>query len=199
MSGVTTLHGRQRRVRDEWAPARRTRARGETRDRGAVLVEFALISPIVMLLLFGVIEFGTVFSTTISFRQGVREGARQGAVANFGSTGNCNLHGTTGASSNIQSLMCLTKNRIGGDSNAIYVKVAFDTSYSSGQGLIVCAQRPISSFTGLFSPYLNGKFYKSKVEMNIEQVSGTTETAGAEDVSGIGGTWSWCTAATPSP
>jgi len=163
------------------------------------LVEFALISPIVVLLLFGVIEFGTVFSTTISFRQGVREGARQGVVANFGSTSSCNLHGTTGASSNIQSLMCLTKNRIGGDPNAIYVKVAFDTSYGTGQGLIVCAQRQISSFTGLFSPYLNGKFYRTKVEMNIEQVAGTTETAGAEDVSGIGGTWSWCTAATPSP
>jgi hypothetical protein len=164
-----------------------------------VLIEFALISPIIMLLLFGVIEFGTVFGNTISFRLGVREGAREGVVAKFGSTSSCNLHGTTGASSNIQSLMCLTKNRIGGDSNTLYVKVVFDTTYAVGQGLIVCAQRPISSFTGMFSPYLNGKFYKTKVEMNIEQVSESAETAGAEDVTGIGGTWSWCTAATPSP
>jgi hypothetical protein len=162
-------------------------------------VEFALVVPLVCVLLFGVIEFGTVWSNQISFRQGVREAARTGVVANFGPTTSCSLHGTTGASADIQKLMCTTKNRIGMNASNVYVKVVFDSSYAQYQGVIVCAQSPISSFTGMFSPFLNGKFYKTKVEMNIEQTSGTTETAGAEDVSGIGGSWSWCTASNPSP
>jgi hypothetical protein len=177
-------------------------ARSSTRpcngESGAVLVEFALLLPLILLLVLGVIEFGIVFNNQLSVRQGVREGARQAAVANWGSTSSCNLHGTTGASADIQTLMCLTKNRIGLDSNSLYIKVSFDTSYAVGQGIIVCAQSPITSITGIFSPFLNGRFYRTKVEMNIEQVS-AGETGGAEDVSGIGGTWSWCTASNPSP
>jgi hypothetical protein len=162
-------------------------------------VEFALVVPLVVTLLFGVIDFGVVWSNQIAVRQGVREGARTGVVANFGNTTSCSLHGTTGASIDIQKLMCTTKNRIGIDPSKIYVMVTFDSSYDAGQGLIVCAQGPMTSLTGMFSPFLNGKFYKTKVEMNIEQKSGSTETGGAEDVSGIGGSWSWCTASNPSP
>jgi hypothetical protein len=162
-------------------------------------VEFALVVPLVCALLFGVIEFGLIWSNQISFRQGVREADRAGIVANFGPTASCSLHGSTGATANIQKLMCTTKNRIGMDPTKVYVMVAFDSSYAAGQGVIVCAQSPIKSLTGLFSPVLNGRFYRTKVEMNLEQVSGSSEVGGAEDVSGIGGSWSWCTASNPSP
>jgi Flp pilus assembly protein TadG len=173
------------------------RQRGE---QAASLVEFALVVPLVALLLFGVIEFGVIWSNQIAVRQGVREAARTAVVANWGSTSSCSLHGSTGASTDIQKLMCTTKNRIGISASKVYVKVVFDTSYAQNQGLIVCAQSPITSYTGMFAPFLNGKFYKTKVEMNVEQApTGVTETAGAEDVSGIGGSWSWCTASNPSP
>jgi Flp pilus assembly protein TadG len=168
-------------------------------ERGSSLVEFALVVPLVLTLLFGVIEFGVVWSNQIAIRQGVREGARSGVVANFGTTTSCSLHGSTGASTDVQKLMCTTKNRIGIDPSKVYVMVAFDSSYATGQGMIVCAQGPITSVTGLFAPLLNGKFYRTKVEMNVEQVSGSNETGGAENVSGIGGSWSWCTASNPSP
>jgi hypothetical protein len=158
-----------------------------------------LVVPLVCLLLFGIIEFGVIWSNQISFRQGVREAARTGVVANFGSTSSCSLHGTTGASADMQKLMCTTKNRIGMSASNVYVKVLFDSTYAQGQGVVVCAQAPIKSYTGMFAPFLNGKFYKTKVEMNIEQTSSVTETAGQEDVSGIGGSWSWCTASNPSP
>ena len=176
-----------------------SRERSSREDqRGATLVEFALVLPLLLIIAFGVIEFGAVYNNQIAVRQGVREAARQGAVANWGTTTSCNLHGSTGASTDIQELMCLTKNRIGLNSNSIYVMVTFDTSYTVGQGLIVCAQAPIKSYTGLFAPILNGQFYKTKVEMNIEQAPGS-ETGGAEDVSGIASNWSWCTASNPSP
>ena len=54
------------------------------RDDGATAVEFALVVPILLLLVFGIIEYGLWFSDSLSTRQGVREAARQGVVANFG-------------------------------------------------------------------------------------------------------------------
>ncbi|MFZ5898721.1 MAG: TadE/TadG family type IV pilus assembly protein [Bacillota bacterium] len=51
--------------------------RGET---GQSLVEFALILPLLILLLFGTIEFGRVFSSSLVLTNAAREGARLGAV-----------------------------------------------------------------------------------------------------------------------
>ncbi len=177
---------------------RRFMVRRRRDQRGVVLVEFAIIVPLVVLLAFGIIEFGTVYNNEIAVRQGVREAARAGTVANWGNTTSCNLHGSTGASTDIQELMCTAKNRVGLNSSSLYVMVSFDSSYALGQGLIVCVQAPIHSATGLFAPLLNGNFYKTKVEMSIEKTTGT-ETGGSEDVSGISGSWSWCTGSNPSP
>lgn len=45
-------------------------------DRGANLVEFALLAPFLLLLLFGTIEFAWLFSQNLDARHGAREGAR---------------------------------------------------------------------------------------------------------------------------
>lgn len=50
-------------------------------QRGASAVEFALLVPIVMLLLFGTITTGIVYSDHLGVTNAVREGARYGAVA----------------------------------------------------------------------------------------------------------------------
>lgn len=49
-------------------------------DRGANLVEFALLAPLLILLLFGIIEFAWVFSQNLDMRHGAREGARLAAT-----------------------------------------------------------------------------------------------------------------------
>ncbi len=49
-------------------------------ERGANLVEFALIMPLLLLLLFGVIEFAWLFTQNLDVRHGAREGARLAAV-----------------------------------------------------------------------------------------------------------------------
>jgi len=45
------------------------------------MTEFALVLPILALLLFGVIQFGIVFNNYITLTDAVRAGARKGAVA----------------------------------------------------------------------------------------------------------------------
>ncbi|MCZ6566869.1 MAG: pilus assembly protein, partial [Actinobacteria bacterium] len=60
------------------------RKRGEKR---ANLVEFAILAPFLILLLFGIIEFAWVFATNLDVKHGAREGARITAV-NTPDTGN---------------------------------------------------------------------------------------------------------------
>jgi Flp pilus assembly protein TadG len=51
-----------------------------SRDEGVAAVEFALILPVLALLLFGVLEFGRVWSQYQLFQGAAREGARCAAV-----------------------------------------------------------------------------------------------------------------------
>jgi Flp pilus assembly protein TadG len=57
------------------------------RRRGDAVVEFALIAPVLLLLLFGVSELGRVVDAWVVVHNGVREGARAGArLANSNAT-----------------------------------------------------------------------------------------------------------------
>lgn len=49
-------------------------------ERGANLVEFAILAPLLILLVFGIIEFGWLFGQYNAVRHGAREGARFAAV-----------------------------------------------------------------------------------------------------------------------
>lgn len=51
------------------------------REQGQTLTEFALVLPLLALLLFGVIQFGIVFHQYVTLTDAVRAGGRQGAVA----------------------------------------------------------------------------------------------------------------------
>lgn len=55
------------------------RARAE-REQGQGLVEFAMLVPVFMLLLLGLLEFGFVFDHTMTVSYATREGARSGAA-----------------------------------------------------------------------------------------------------------------------
>jgi Flp pilus assembly protein TadG len=49
-------------------------------EEGAAIVEFALVMPILALIVFGIIDFGRAFYTVNNIISAVREGARYGAV-----------------------------------------------------------------------------------------------------------------------
>ncbi|HKZ19154.1 MAG TPA: TadE/TadG family type IV pilus assembly protein [Acidimicrobiia bacterium] len=54
--------------------------RKDRHDRGANLVEFAVIAPLLFLLLFGIIEFAWLFASNLDVRQGAREAVRVAAT-----------------------------------------------------------------------------------------------------------------------
>ena len=49
-------------------------------EEGAAAVEFGLIAPILVLLVFGIMSFGILFAQTLSLNNAARQGARFGAV-----------------------------------------------------------------------------------------------------------------------
>lgn len=51
--------------------------------RGSNLIEFALCSPVLILVLFGIIEYGSMFNRMLSVQSATRDGARWGATPNF--------------------------------------------------------------------------------------------------------------------
>ena len=55
---------------------RRRQAASDSRDRGSVAVEFALLLPVLLLLIFGIIDFGRAINAQITLTQAAREGAR---------------------------------------------------------------------------------------------------------------------------
>ena len=54
--------------------------RRQPRDRGAALVEFAFIVPILSMFLFGIIQFGIAYDMKQSINAAAREGARTAAI-----------------------------------------------------------------------------------------------------------------------
>lgn len=54
-------------------------------DSGAAAVEFALVLPLLLLILFGIIDFGRAYNMQISMTQAAREGVRVLAVPQDGS------------------------------------------------------------------------------------------------------------------
>jgi len=53
---------------------------GEMRRRGAVSVEMALVAPVLIVLLFGIVEFGLVIKDYLGINQAAREAARTAVV-----------------------------------------------------------------------------------------------------------------------
>jgi Flp pilus assembly protein TadG len=55
-------------------------------DRGAVAVEFALLLPILLTILLGILEFGLAYNAQITITNAAREGARALAIGNAANT-----------------------------------------------------------------------------------------------------------------
>lgn len=167
-------------------------SRGTSRDRrehGAALIEFALVFPILVLLLFGTVDFGMVLLNMSTTKQGTREGARQAVVANFGSSTSCAATPNS-ISGESRKLICLVKDRIGLDNADTRLKITFPSANQVGNSLLVCAQYPMRSTTGLLGPAINGRVIRTKVEMRIEKAD--TNLVAVSETALPGQDWLWC-------
>ena len=94
------------------------------------MTEFALVLPILALLLFGVVQLGIVFNNYITVTDAVRAGARKGAVAR-------RLNDPTGAV--VQAVRDASTDLRQRDLN---VRVGVDPSWTAGAEVTVTATYP---------------------------------------------------------
>ena len=128
------------------------------REKGASLVEFAILAPFLILLLFGIIEFAWVFATNLDVKHGAREGARITAV-NTPDTGNAGL------AAEICSRMELV-----GSNTATSITWASDGTPAVGEGVTVTVSTPLSTLTGIMDwAFGSVPTLDSTVEIRIEQ------------------------------
>ena len=164
------------------------RSRPSPRDRGAAAVEFALVVPILLVLMFGIVDYGLWFGDSLNVRQGVDEAARRAVVKDFAGC-------TSGTDT--EKVDCLVDLRVGSLAGTVYVNVSLSgpgsatNEWRKGADLLVCAMVKVNGLTGL-TPMPNGGILSAKVHKRVE----TKDAAPASphvDTPPPGATWAWCT------
>jgi Flp pilus assembly protein TadG len=134
-------------------PARRGRD-----DRGVALVEFAIIAPLIFLLLFGIIEFGWTFYQLNDVRQSARETSRLAAV-------NYRTSAVSGSTQTQQIVDEVCARMEEGDVEIIITK----SGSAVGDAVTVTVQREYEALTGFLTSFYNPSSINSTVETRLEQ------------------------------
>ncbi len=119
----------------------RRRARNFRRDRGAAAVEFALLLPVLLLLVFGLIDFGRALNAQITLTQAAREGARAASLPGWSQSSVVSR--TQGAATGLTGVSVSVAGCQTGDGAAgkdAVVQVSYSFSFIT----------PISAIAGLF-------------------------------------------------
>jgi Flp pilus assembly protein TadG len=174
------------------------------RESGAAAVEFALVLPVLLLILFGIIDYGLYFGNALDTRAGVASATRQGVVNNFDTT--CAAPGAFVADSDSGHLACMVEARTDPLAGKTYVKVILptdatnptstDTGWYAGESVVVCEATVAIGVTG-YVPLPKNGVIRVRLVSEIEQHpnDATQLDAGGADATPPGGWDSWCTPA----
>ncbi len=118
------------------------------------LVEFALMIPVFLILVFGIIDFGFGLKAYITVSQAVREGARYGSIGNPPGPAFTSCTGATPTT--VIGKVCSTMNGLN-QANVQSITATCTTACTSGNALHVSAQyryyyiTPIKALVGFFT------------------------------------------------
>jgi Flp pilus assembly protein TadG len=121
---------------EEPAVTKRRQREPSKRDRGAAAVEFALLLPLLLLIVFGIVDFGRALNAQITLTQAAREGARLAAL------GQPNVVGRTQSAATGLSPVAVTVTACapGGSGANATVQVSYSFSFVT----------PVGAIAGLF-------------------------------------------------
>lgn len=175
-------------------------------DRGAALVELALIVLPVVVIFAGIVDWGSVYAQRVSLRTGAREASWNAGRGIFGSSAGCTIEGSI-ADSNTRQVMCMAKQRSDLNPDDVRVKVVLldpnnisnPATFTTGMAVMVCVQQRLTSVTGMFDSLLSNTFQRMRVETIVIATGGKTLTDGEETAFSGSGGWTWCDPAIPAP
>jgi Flp pilus assembly protein TadG len=102
------------------------RTRRKKREKGQALVEFALLVPIFLLLLFAIVDFGMGFYSWIEVTHAAREGARLGAVQATSVEIEDRVYETVSLPNEATRMTVTVINAQGGPGESVEVQVDYD-------------------------------------------------------------------------
>ena len=109
-------------------------------ERGQTMVEFAIVLPVLCLLLFGAIQFGILFNNYVTLTDAVRAGARKAAVSR-------QITGTTPRQACIDQIKASAADL---DQTKLQADCVPDTNWQAASNVTVTATYPYSiSLLGL--------------------------------------------------
>ena len=129
-------------------------------ERGAALVEAALVMPLLILLLMGIVEFGWAFTQTMEIRHAAREGARIAAV-NFDGVNTTGVDQTTA----IRTEIC--RRMSSNDPSAVDLRLVDSSLTHAGAYAVVDVDRTHQTLSNFF-PWFPSTLSTS-VEFRIER------------------------------
>jgi Flp pilus assembly protein TadG len=143
----------------------RLRERRRSGERGAALVEFAILTPLLLLLVIGIVEFGWLFAQFNAVRHSAREGARYAAVNAGGNTA-------------IEQRICQSLDGVSAGIINLSVTLTDGSGGAVGTTGQVTVVAAVSSLSGapLISSFLPPQL-ASSVEFRLEQPSDSWSTA----------------------
>ena len=125
-------------------------------DRGASLVEMAFTLPLLLLLLFGIIEASWAFSQQNNIRHGAREGARLAAV-DFGSV------------ATIGQEVCDRMDVIAATQSPTVALTPISADSVIGGQAEISVSANLRTITGFLDPIFGGRTVGSTIEFRLEQ------------------------------
>jgi hypothetical protein len=132
------------------------------REKGASAVEFALVLPLFLTLVFGIVEAGWLFAQLNDVRHGVREGARLAAVD----------YDTTAG---IGQEVCDRMDLVPGSSVSVVLSSVStspqDNAGNFGATGSIAISFPYQSLTSFLDPIFGGTILSSDIEFRLEQPS----------------------------
>ncbi len=133
--------------------------RANRNDRGANLVEFAVLAPLLILLVLGIVEFGWKFGQFNDVRHGVREGARFAAV-------------NAGDANAIRDHVCGSMDAISAGMSQIRVILTDASPDDIGQTATIRVEADVTSLTNapVISTFLPTEL-TSDIDFRLEQES----------------------------
>ncbi|MDA3039697.1 MAG: pilus assembly protein [Actinomycetota bacterium] len=135
------------------------------------MVEFAFVGPVLMVLLFGVIEFSWVFNQFLDVRHGSREAARLVAV-NY-------QPGTAVGDAQTTSIVTEICGRIDAPEDArVQISLVTAGVNEPGDLAVVRVERDLEQLTGFFAAFLNNLQPNAETTFLLEQDATWNATVG---------------------
>lgn len=164
---------------------RRFGSRRHGTERGAALVEFALIATPLFMILFGTIEFGWAFFQLNDIRHGAREGIRLVVVASDVTPAYIASSTSPPMDTNGKRLAQATCERMDQRDGVLITidltELDGDGKYDVGDDVTVTAEKGLDQLTMLFDPVLGTVELSEVVTSRLEQ-DPPTNALGAVDV-----------------